>query len=284
MKRGETTSEISQYGGFEGREKLHLRLFKASTQPIGSNWDTQNVNSSFWRFYYNDVSGASIEWSGGKFGLDGGKCYFLPAGVRFNCRNVTDIRHFYVHFDILGLSGIVMQEMFSSPVEIGAKIEFIEKVRTLSEMMEGDGGLDFALESRLKAVIYESLALCFEELPDERQEQFARLTASMTDVLPAIHFIEAELGATISNSSLAKLCSMSENHFIRRFKERLGQTPAKYIQERRLAQAGQRLLFTSDSIEKIAEETGFGNRFYLTRVFSKHLKLSPAAYRKRAKV
>ena len=284
MKQGETSSEAGELGGFEGREELHLRLFKASTQPIGSNWDTQNVNSSFWRFYYNDVSGAEIEWSGGTFGLDGGKCYFLPAGLRFNCRNATNIRHFYVHFEILGLSGIVMQEMFSSPVEIGAKIEFVEKVRTLSAKTVGNGGLDFGLESRLKAVIYEALALCFEELPYERQDQFARLTASISDMLPAIHHIEAELGSTISNFSLSKICCMSENHFIRRFKERLGQTPAKYIQERRLAKAGQRLLFTSESIEKIAEETGFGNRFYLTRVFSRHFKLSPAAYRKRARV
>ena len=270
--------------GLEGREELHIRLFKASSIPIGNDWNGKGIRSPFWRLYLNDSDGASIETETGVCNFEGGKIYFVPAGVLFDYRNSTEIRHFYMHFDILGLPGLVIQEMFSHPVCVPAPQSFVQIVEALSHRLELRPNIDLILETRLKSVAYEALALCFEELPQERQDHFARQTAMMTEVLPAIRRIDSDLRSSLSNAVLAELCSLSENHFIRRFKERLGQTPARYIQERRVAQAAQKLLFTSDSIEKIADETGFGNRFYFTRVFAKYHSLSPAAYRKRERV
>ena len=52
------------------------------------------------------------------------------------------------------------------------------------------------------------------------------------------------------------------------------------MQEQRLEVATQRLLFTEESIEQIAVETGFNNRFYLSRVFTRKIGIPPADYRK----
>jgi len=49
-------------------------------------------------------------------------------------------------------------------------------------------------------------------------------------------------------------------------------------------QAAQALLFTADSIETIAAESGFANRFYFSRVFMRHMGVSPAIYRKAVRV
>jgi AraC-like DNA-binding protein len=64
----------------------------------------------------------------------------------------------------------------------------------------------------------------------------------------------------------------------------VNQTPAQYIVERRVKTAAQHLLFSDNSIERIATESGFGNRFYFTRVFSRHVGTSPVAYRKNSRV
>jgi len=77
---------------------------------------------------------------------------------------------------------------------------------------------------------------------------------------------------------------MSEDHFIRRFRECVGQSPAQYIQEQRVARAAQRLVFTTESIDAIAAATGFANRFYFSRVFTRHMGTSPAAYRNAPRV
>ena len=48
--------------------------------------------------------------------------------------------------------------------------------------------------------------------------------------------------------------------------------------------AAQALLFTADSIETIAATSGFANRFYFSRVFTRQMGISPAAYRRAVRV
>lgn len=61
-------------------------------------------------------------------------------------------------------------------------------------------------------------------------------------------------------------------------------TPARYVVERRIAAATQELVFTQDSIERVAARLGFANRYHLTRVFTRRMGIPPAAYRRKARV
>jgi len=98
-------------------------------------------------------------------------------------------------------------------------------------------------------------------------------------VAPAIEHIESHLHEELGNERLAELCSVSPDHFIRLFRQSVGQTPTQYTLERRVGRAAQQLIFTDESIERIAEETGFRDRFYFSRVFAKRMGLPPARYR-----
>ncbi len=42
--------------------------------------------------------------------------------------------------------------------------------------------------------------------------------------------------------------------------------------------------FSADSIDAVAAASGFGNRFYFSRVFARHLGVAPGAYRRMARV
>ncbi|HEC2101187.1 TPA: helix-turn-helix domain-containing protein, partial [Klebsiella oxytoca] len=53
------------------------------------------------------------------------------------------------------------------------------------------------------------------------------------------------------------------------------------VAEARLAAARQRLEQTSDTLERIAEQTGFGSSINLRRLFEKQLHLTPGEYRQR---
>ena len=74
---------------------------------------------------------------------------------------------------------------------------------------------------------------------------------------------------------------MSESVFIRWFKEHTGATPAIYVQQARTRHAAQLLALTASTIEQIATDCGFPNRYYFTRVFRRHFQCGPAEYRKR---
>lgn len=96
----------------------------------------------------------------------------------------------------------------------------------------------------------------------------------------ALSWINENLSQPIGNPDLAERCGMSQDHFIRTFAKFIGQTPAQYVIERRIAAASERLLFSDDSIEQIATATGFANRFHFSRTFARQMNTSPAAYRK----
>lgn len=275
-------------------DRIHLRLFTARytflTPPY---WQSSNVCNSYWRFYANDDPGAALFIQEGdtyeRFPLEAGRVYFVPAGVRFDCRcEAPSVGHLYAHFDITGLPGLLLRELFARPVCLPVSQSLQTRARELRDSLiprEGRAtGDDLVLHCRWKAALYDAIALALDALPTaERERQFNRAIA-LEPVLPALEKIERDLAEHLSNADLAATCFWSEDYFIRRFKECVGEPPAAYVQSRRVEAAAQRLLFSADTIEQIAAECGFGNRFYLSRVFARHTGLAPAAYRKTARI
>ncbi|MDA8489166.1 transcriptional regulator FtrA [Kluyvera sp. Awk 3] len=94
-------------------------------------------------------------------------------------------------------------------------------------------------------------------------------------------FLHQHLAESHSVRSLADKVGMSERTFLRRFQDATGKTPARWLLDERLLQAQHHLTTGRDSVEKVAEITGFGNAKNLRLRFQQHFAISPLAYRKR---
>ncbi|MGL5241351.1 MAG: helix-turn-helix domain-containing protein, partial [Kluyvera ascorbata] len=94
-------------------------------------------------------------------------------------------------------------------------------------------------------------------------------------------FLHQHLADSHSVRSLAERVGMSERTFLRRFQEATGKTPARWLLDARLQQAQHHLASGRDSVERVAEITGFGNAKNLRLRFQQHLAISPLAYRKK---
>jgi len=208
----------------------------------------------------------------------------VPAGVRFSCRNLAAVGHFYVHFDVIGVPRVALRALFGGPLRVPHRAVLADAARALAAALGHSYAVGLTEQFRIKALIYGALAAYLESLSGDAIERYWRLAAAHAPVRPALREIEDHLPEQLTNRRLARICHMSEDHFIRRFRESVGQSPARYIQEQRVLLAAQALLFTSDSIEMIAAAAGFANRFYFSRVFMRHMGISPAAYRKAARV
>jgi transcriptional regulator GlxA family with amidase domain len=80
---------------------------------------------------------------------------------------------------------------------------------------------------------------------------------------------------------LAGLAAMSPRHFARSFKAEVGLTPARYIAQLRIEAARRQLEEGNQSIERIADNCGFGTVDTLRRCFLRELKTAPREYRRR---
>jgi len=98
-------------------------------------------------------------------------------------------------------------------------------------------------------------------------------------LLRAKHMVERSFAKKINVSDLARIAHYSENHFITAFRERFGMTPIAYQRTVRI-RAAQNLLHASSLCAKeIAQEVGFADVQYFTRVFKKITGVSPIRFR-----
>jgi len=86
---------------------------------------------------------------------------------------------------------------------------------------------------------------------------------------------ESPVTAMVQHSGLA------ERSFKRRFAKATGMTPLEYVHALRLEETKQMLETTDKPIEEIAQEVGYEDSSFFSRLFRRKVALTPAQYRKR---
>lgn len=94
-----------------------------------------------------------------------------------------------------------------------------------------------------------------------------------------IDFIEARLDIDIALDDLAAEACLSPFHFSRLFREATGLSPHRFVTDRRVQAAKEKLALAHSSFVEIALDTGFGSQANFIRVFRKATGLTPGQYR-----
>lgn len=264
------------------QDNLAVRVFVARTERLTAAWKYRFVHISHWRLYANDCNGAFLDFESGPVALCGGRVHLLPAGFTFQTRAEREVVHFYVHFDVVGLPNVALRKLFRGPILLPPAPALESLIAELRPELLVQPEITLPQQWRVKAIVYEALSQYLRTVPTEQMESCWQVARSLEPILPALRHIEDYLAEPLRNPTLAAHCALNEDYFIRLFRLRMGQSPMQYLMERRVDVAAQRLLFTDQSIEQIADETGFCNRSHFTRQFKKHKGMAPAHYRQSA--
>jgi transcriptional regulator GlxA family with amidase domain len=147
-------------------------------------------------------------------------------------------------------------------------------------MVEQDHGLSVALEVARQLVL-------FMKRSGGQSQYSAVLASQQTESAPMgrlLSWIPEHIGEDLSVTALAKRAGMSPRNFARAFARDVGTTPARLVEQVRIEAAQRRLEQTTDSIETISTDCGFGTPETLRRAFLRQLSVCPAVYRKRFEV
>jgi AraC-like DNA-binding protein len=262
-----------------------IQVLEINRRQIDLDWDASDVCSSFWRFYVNSRDGAGLLFDEGRFyPLQAKRIYLVPAWVRFTCQNTTQIDHFYIHFDLAGLPGILIRQLFPQPIMLDSSREMVLMLRKFQAQPWLNTSESMATTCRITALLNLAMAQAWEGLTADQNQMGQRHLQGSHQLTMVLQFIEEQLARPMQNTQLAQLCHLSRDHFVRRFAQEIGQTPAQYIRERRVARAAQLLCFGQESIDQIAQQCGFADRFHFSRVFAQIMGSPPAAYRQGKRV
>ncbi|MBI4292965.1 MAG: helix-turn-helix domain-containing protein [Betaproteobacteria bacterium] len=117
------------------------------------------------------------------------------------------------------------------------------------------------------------------------QQPFARLARS-TQVEDAViarcqTWIAEHYHERSPVAAMVRLSGLAERSFKRRFQLATGMSPLEYVHTLRLEEAKQMLEAGDQPIEAIANEVGYEDAGFFSRLFRRQVNLTPAQYRKR---
>ena len=95
----------------------------------------------------------------------------------------------------------------------------------------------------------------------------------------AVNYIHDNYTGELTIADLAEVACLSEFHFLRSFKQGVGETPHKYRNRLRLEKAGQLLKTQSGSVTEVAHQVGFQDTSSFGRLFKQHFQCTPKQYR-----
>ncbi|MFC1462080.1 helix-turn-helix domain-containing protein [Verrucomicrobiota bacterium] len=94
------------------------------------------------------------------------------------------------------------------------------------------------------------------------------------------HHVRTNIESHIDLDQLAKLGGMSKYHFVRKYKALTGRTPMEDVRTLRLDYARDMILTTPLPLKEIAEQSGLGDVYHMSRLFRRCLGFTPGSLRR----
>lgn len=156
------------------------------------------------------------------------------------------------------------------------EIVFIEHM--ISEMAKEYEWKKSGFEQALKGYITVLLIHIFRKM--EKKNIFLREKKIPTEILD---YLDNNYNEKITVSNLAERCFYSPVYFSRIFSETYGITVTEYVLQKRFEKACMLLSTTKQTIEEVAQNSGYRDGAAIFRHFKKKLGITPGEYRKSKK-
>lgn len=244
---------------------IHLNGHQKNIYP----WIQENLHTPFWRCYWNVTPGGRLRAAGAEVELFTDRIYIIPGNFRFSTFAAQPFEQFYIHFSMPENYIVPGDDILTVPLRPHWKQLWREW-----EKQERSGEPSrFRREVAAGAILAEALLELPNDLIVTRPSR-----SPMTE--RALELLRREIAAPRSNPELARVCGVDLRTFLRRFRQDTGESPQQFSRKVRIEAACRYLLYTSKSIEEIAELTGFADRYYFSRVFRQLQRKSPAQFRR----
>lgn len=96
-------------------------------------------------------------------------------------------------------------------------------------------------------------------------------------------YIDQHIAEELSVEKMAEMVYISQNHLTRSFKKKYGKTVIDYIIDQRLALAEDMLRRTNKTVTMIANDVGYFDYVYFSKLFKRKYGMTPREYRMMAK-
>ena len=247
-----------------------LHLVTVTCTRLGEAWNGIRLNGYYWRLYHHDSGGAGVYLQGRRVELRPDRLYLLPPNCNLLTWNVGNPLQVYLHFELTGVVGSGVRLLNEQPLEGALQELYLELEQNLT--LSGSG---FFRRSFLASALAAAAAARLS--PDA----FCQITSD-SRIIELCSMMREKLALPLNVEAMGRAIGLSENAFLRLFREQTGVTPYQYLLHLRYSRAAHLLVSGQSTIDDICEAVGVRDRFHFSRTFKKLYGTSPAEYRKNA--
>lgn len=251
---------------------LDLEVLDSGYAMLDSRWAQREVCSPFSRLYYI-LSGEGVleDAAGNLLSMRAGMLYFIPSGMHFHYRCDRSLEQLFFHVTLRGADRYDMLAGCAGFLSIPSADAADGSIRKL---YFDRGGLSAA---RLKSILWRDVSALISIKPPSvsPSASYSRL------VRRAIGYIRSHLSNRLQTAEIAEALFVSPSCLCSHFREEVGVSVGRYVDDMVAFRARELLLRESLSIGEISARLGFCDQFYFARKFRRLHGESPSTFRRR---
>lgn len=270
-------------------ENLNLRIDSFKYSELDSKWNTSNFKLynpliPYSRLYYPVEGSGNVLIKEKNYELKSGFIYLIPAYAPAYVSCPQRLAKYWGHFNALILNSdldifTVTQPLCELEVtEPELFITLFRKLVRLSSIELQNRNSLFEMECRI--------ALCLLLLPFLKTIREEKQIASLgpSSKLPGLlAYIEEHIGDGFSLEKLAETVNLNPTYLSNVFARETGIPLMKYCNERRIRRAMDLMWNSNYSFAEIAYRTGAENVSAFSRLFKRHIGISPQEFKRKIK-
>jgi AraC-like DNA-binding protein len=227
-------------------------------------------------FYLVDEAGMFAETDTAQWPYAPGRITVIPPWWYYIYRFRHGMGHAYLHVTVPSWPDRQLRRHLHKPLVLADRA-LVRMFRDLAaQLRHGDPPPALHLSAQKLAI--SGIHALAHALPGLASDLLHREPGAWLHLRPALELVDARLHTSLAVGDLARALDCSREHCARLFRRHLGQSPVRYIQERRVARAME-LIRGGMTITDAARQVGAGTRQYLGRLVRRHLGRPPSALR-----
>lgn len=257
-------------------ETLEISSVIDGCAVLDDEWWGKDVQSSFSRLYFIKSGYAYVYINDTEIKMTAGNVYLIPAETKFSYKGVSGelCEKRFFHFSVKICDKLDLLSNFSGIYSLPISETKAE------EIFECEIRNNYTYLLEIKSLLYKTVVAFlkkynFTEFIINKYSNFVQLT---------IDYIRQNPRIDLSLQEVASRCFVSYNSLRKKFKEEVGVSIGKYIDNTVFDKAKHLLVYSDLSIKEIGDSLGFEDRFYFSRRFKEITNKTPLQYRKENKI
>ena len=261
-----------QYSPFfsDSYHRTQMHISNSGWVQTDETWKQKPLPVPYSRIYFVQGGSGCLLTDKAQICLEPGFAYLAPSGAPCGFYGTDSVTKLFFHVQVTTANGYDLFSAVQEPVKIPFDVERTEKLKA---WFFSD---DTVKQTLLKCALWETVAAFAEEL---RLTETGQNNCSAV-VVKAMGYIRKNLSAGLTVTDVCNAVFCSVGVLTKAFRQEVGVTMARYIEDLVMQEAQWQLLQTDKTVGQVSAELGFCDQFYFTRRFTKRFRITPREYRK----